>query len=709
MPQPHAAESSFRSRGATDARSRTVCLGLAFGLWLAVLTTTGTAVAAGGGPGDATSWRSLGPEGGEVRALLVDPAVEGRIFAGTLGGRVFVSDDGGDSWSPVAPGLLVAWINDLALAPGAGGTLYAATDQGVFRLPAASGVWEPASLGLPPKPEVSRLAIDPRTPTTLYATVARNRISGYWDLYRSTDGGGSWADISGGVLLGPAIAVAPTSPPTLHAVSFSDLYRTTDGGATWSRSREGLPLGFIVGDLAVDPGSPTVLYGSLRPEGRFSSVSVFKSVDGGLTWTEAGQGLGDSREPGRLAIDAGGSGALYLAGELGVYRSTDGAGSWSPANAPPADRQVVALAVDPSNGAVYAGPDRLGPGQDPLGILRSLDGGVSWRALIEGLDAGRIVGLSPDPRDPERLVVSTEGGGVRRSENDGATWTPARAGLADRRVGPLARDPFAPSTLYAVTGKGRFVLDQVHRSTDAGATWEPLGPERGCCLKAVVPDPVTPGTLFVVAYDRLFKSLDGGVTWEVVGDEICPGISALALPADASSPLLLGCTRDSGAPVSPAIVVTEIFRSDDGGATWEPVFEGPSFSVGAEWTLAFDPSDPSDVVAGVAGAVSRGGVFRSRDGGDTWQPAGLADEGIRTLLFDPRRPTWLYAGTASSGVLRSIDDGSSWTPFNPGLDSADVRVLAIDPLSPARLFAGTGGGLFVLEAREPSRARRLLD
>lgn len=666
-----------------------------------------SAAVTGQAPKSERSWRSLGPEGGEVRALLVDPAVEGRVYAGTLGGRIFVSSDDGDHWRSAAPGLFAAGINDLALAPGSERVLWAATDRGVYRLPGGARVWEVASTGLPPKANIGRLAIDPRNPTTLYATVDQGRITGVWKVYRSTDGGESWADVTGGLLIDRAIAIAPTSPPTLYAGDLGGVRRTTDGGSTWSLSSSGLPDTHTFWDLVVDPVSPSTIYAVLESLGQ-PSESVFKSVDGGVTWNAASQGLEASRGLLRLTVEPRRPETLYLAGGQGVFRSTDGAGSWSAVNVPPADRRFVAVAASPSNGAVFVAPYRFGAEQVTLGVLRSQDGGESWQALTEGLAAGRITALSPDPRGSQVLVVSTEEGGVRRSEDGGATWAPAEAGLAGRWVGPLARDPLTPSTLYALTGSAPSAFDRLHRSTDGGATWEPLGPELGCCLEAVVPDPGTPGGLYVVARDRIFQTKDGGGTWAETSVEGCFSLSALAPSPSASGSLLVGCWRDSGLPVSPPAAVPEIRRSVDGGASWERVFEGELFTLGADWTFALDPSDPSDVLAGLAGFISDGGVFRSRDGGATWQPAGLEGERVQTVLFDPRAPDRLFAGTGSSGVLRSTDDGASWAPFNRGLGSAEVRVLAVDPLSPARLFAGTGGGLFVLDVQAPARPRRLL-
>ena len=649
---------------------------------------------------DGGRWRPLGPEGGEVLALLADPLEAGVVYAGALGGEVFVSRDGGDSWQPAGGGLLASWVYTLARAPIAGAPLYAGTDQGLFRLEAGADAWVPVEGGLPRR-AVGHLALDPGDPSRLFVTSTRGRLTGSWSVYRSRDGGTSWTNATGDILSVGALVLLPGPPLTLLAPSHGGILRSTDEGETWAWADAGLPILSTLSQIVQDPADPTLLYGAAFSLGS-SGPGVFTSRDGGLSWTAADAGLeGLSRSTKvRLALDTGRPETIYFGTREGIFRSTDGARTWQGIQAPPADRQVLALEVDGDDGTVYAGVSRFGPG-GASGVLRSRDGGEGWQGRTAGLQASFVTAVAIEAGG--RTLVSTETRGIQAREREAGDWIPATTGIAEAQTGTVTRHPTRPSTLFTVAGNTARNARQAYRSGDFGRTWEALGPPLECCLGEVHGDPEDPALLYLTRNGGLLRSLDGGANWQAIQESICGGFSALSVHPSVPGILLAGCYRDSGLPVSPPIVISETWRSTDFGTTWSLAQDGPEGSAGAFWTFRFDPHRPGTVWAGVE-LLDTASLLRSDDSGASWQTVdGFPGQGIRSIAVHPRRDHEIVVGTVGQGVLRSSDRGATWQPLNDGLASAAVGALTFEATPRARLWAGTGGGgVFV---REPPPRR----
>lgn len=121
---------------------------------------------------------------------------------------------------------------------------------------------------------------------------------------------------------------------------------------------------------------------------------------------------------------------------------------------------------------------------------------------------------------------------------------------------------------------------------------------------------------------------------------------------------------------------------------WTPA----SMDGGVIQTIAIDPATPSILYVGTAGS----GVFKSQDGGATWQPAreGIESQDVQALAIDPVDPDNVYAGSTTGGIFRSRDGGASWTAINSGLKNLNVYSIVVHPQDPARVYAGTFGNLF---------------
>ncbi|HEV2846827.1 MAG TPA: hypothetical protein VG477_18370, partial [Thermoanaerobaculia bacterium] len=240
-------------------------------------------------------------------------------------------------------------------------------------------------------------------------------------LWRTTDGGRTWSAVPAPGLEGPFGLIAdPGVEGTLYARSRQGFARTQDGGESWTPLTRP-PFECASGGLAIAPSSPPsarVLYAAgaapLGSSCSFSLPQVFRSSDGGASWVDISaraEFAGHFAVP--IAVDPLDANVVYVAtrsfsigGLSGLWKSVDGGATWTKAGALPS--RVNDLVIPPIPGRVYAAVD-AGGASSP-GIFRSDDGGATWRRWHEGIVAIRILNLTLDPGDPSRLYAATEGG-----------------------------------------------------------------------------------------------------------------------------------------------------------------------------------------------------------------------------------------------------------------------------------------------------------
>jgi photosystem II stability/assembly factor-like uncharacterized protein len=211
----------------------------------------------------------------------------------------------------------------LAIDPANPQTLYAGiVGDGICKSSDGGANWSASSTGLPSRDAVSlllrdvmSLALDPGNPQTLYAGIRGGGV------YKSNDGGASWADFSSGLPISSysdvrCLAIDPSHPQTLYAGTVGDgICKSTNGGASWAASSSGLPSPGVWGVwcLAIDPSNPQTLYAGTVNGG------VYKSSNGGAGWAASSTGLMDSWVQ-CLVINP--SGTLYAGTKNGVFRMT---------------------------------------------------------------------------------------------------------------------------------------------------------------------------------------------------------------------------------------------------------------------------------------------------------------------------------------------------------------------------------------------------
>lgn len=526
------------------------------------------------------TWRfaSLSAEHG----VAVHPRVSGTVFAASELG-LFRSLTGGAPWTRLTRGLPTAPYRATLILfdPTSERRLYASihdqnTEQGGLYRSIDGGVtWQPIHSGLLRNRRIFSLAVDPRSPQTLYAGTF-NRV------FKSTDGGFTWkrTPLAGVGLIG-ALKVHPSQKNVVYAGA-SGLFRSQDGGATWARVSQGLPNlsgpGSIVTAIAFHPNSPQTVYAGVAS--LFEQEGVFKSTNGGLSWAPSSRGLfGLSTDS--VAVNPQDPATLWAVANTVLFKSTNRGQTWARIRPGPGtgDLRATRVAVDPVNPAtVYV----MLPNGD---LRRTHDGGQTWEvATNPGVTPFGNAGIVFDPQAPSTIYAA--GIGIAKSTDGGATWTHLAGDPADMVIQDLVISASSPSTLYAVGGGGaggRRVL----KTTDGGATWTRI--QQGLPAEADIfdleADPLDPATVYTVARGTIYKTIDGGITWTVLSDTFRD--KSVVLHVDPAGLLYAGVAFD------------DVYEFQDGAGTWDPLGHDPFGSFYA--TFATVPGDPCRIYLGTFG------------------------------------------------------------------------------------------------------------
>ena len=475
------------------------------------------------------------------------------------------------------------------------------------------------------------------------------------------------------------------------AVEGGGIYKSTDGGASWSASHQGLGHKLVRG-LAVAPGGTTVMYAVTNGGGGF-----YKSTDSGATWSVSNNGLGCTAVSNMFIISTGTNvGRVYLGtacgGNNGVYMSSDQGGAWTlMSNGTILLKTTVFTISGPADGAVLRA-------STSAGVYYSFDFGATW-TLRNGTGANAISGpngqsvISTTVLGSNTIAV-VDGNGLFYSGDSGVNWFPVSglpagtdilAGFSTVGVAP------SPVTAYVfVDGAGMYR----GTSTDNGVNWtaDTTFASGGLPAKRtrfVFREGSGP-TYWAGTISGVYKSADSGASWTKMSNGLPQGFVNNVNSAGSGSQSVLAAADT-------------VYKSADGGLTWNISDTGlggvtfiSSLNSRGVGSVQFDASNPSVAYASTVNA----GMFKSTDGGTNWSainnglPANPIGKG-GNFRIAPSNPSVLYV--AMGGVLfKTVDGGANWSNVwtNPPVSLEFARAPAIDPTNPSIVYVATAGGLY---------------
>lgn len=483
------------------------------------------------------------------------------------------------------------------------------------------------------------------------------------------------------------------------------LWKSTDYGQSWANVSDGFFASPSIGDIAVSQSDPNILYVATGSDGLRSNViggkGVYRSADGGVSWTLAG--LEDSGHIGAVEIDPRNNNVVWVAAigqafsaseQRGVYRSSDGGASWERSLAISDTVGFSDLELLPHNpDVVFATAWRArrtpwtiisGGTQEQGGLYKSADGGKNWRRISEGLPTGLIgkMDLAVSPADSRvvYLLVEAPGdkGGLYRSDDQGESFRQVsdKAGLRTRPFyyGNVEADPGDPDTVYVLATR-------YYRSRDGGQSWEELHPPHGDSHDMWI-NPENPD-LFIQANDGGANvTFNGGDTWSTQFNQATAELYQVEVDDQYPYWLYAGQQDNRTTIAVPSRAPYRVQSRD----AW--LIE----TGGCETGPAVPKPGNADIV--YVNCKGRFGVFDKRTGTQRNYFVGAANmygqnpvdlryrfQRVAPVHVSPHDPDTVYH--ASQFVHRSSNDGVTWQTISPDLTAfeADKQVISGAPIT----------------------------
>jgi MYXO-CTERM domain-containing protein len=671
-------------------------------------------------------WIELGPaplggtngNGGRVTAIAAHPTDNNLFYIGAATGGVWKNQNG--MWTPLTDRMPFAAIGGLAIDPNNGNTLYAGTGEpnscyhcfygvGIYKSTDAGATWTQIAANTFGGRAFSRIVVSPMNGQVLYASImvtgdavgvgakGHPLAKGPVGVFRSADGGATWAALAGGLPAVDAsdVAMAPDDPNTLYAAiaghnanPANGVYKSTNGGDTWTKLSGGLPPSPGRIGLAVAPSNAMRIYALIaQPDDATGSGSatlgIYTSSNGGTSWTATpgvANFMGDQGVYDNVAIVDPRNPDIAFFGGVNIRKTANGGMTIT---------DVTATHVDNHAFAFTAGGDLL-VGEDG-GLNRSTGGtGMNWARMDQGLGINQLyAGVSTHPMDAEFVLGGFQDNGSNL-RSAGGTWR----SVLGADGGPTAIIQSAPNIQFATI----YDATSLYRSTNGGQSFPRsaggiVAGDRTAFYHVTVPNPADPQVVFTVTH-RVYKSTNQGASWTPLSADLTGGganaIRALAIAQ--TGQILWAATTDN-----------RIMMSQDGGQNFTKMLDVPGGWQRVTRELAVAPWD--DKVAYVA--VQRFGTDQVRmtmDLGATWtaMDGNLPDipaNAVDAAVVQGQR--MVFVGT-DGGVFYTCNDGVKWVRLGQALPNTVVVDVRYDSAFKRIVASTMGRGVWSIEEPAPA-------
>ena len=657
-------------------------------------------------------WQEAGPTniGGRMTSIAVSPNDVNRIWAGAAGGGVWLSGDGGLSWNTTWHSEPTLNIGSLCLDPTNPDTIYCGTGEanlsadshpgvGLYRSLDGGITWQIlASESIHNIPRrIGRVVVDPFDSNHIFIGGVGHRSQDARGLFVTWDGGVSWARITQ-IINSPyqchEVVFHPTIQGTVYVTidargSRSGVWRSTDGGHSWSHFTSGLPSAHQFGrvSLAIALSDPRVLY--LQIASRNGGVlGIYRSANGGNTWnTISGTHFQSERQMSynnTISVDPLDP-DVVICGGVDLHRTRNGGATWKKVTRWNANRNTDTNYAHADQHALFQSATHAGLiyALNDGGMDVSIDGGNTWQNRSDGLATNMFYDLSAAASNGDAY-----GGGL---QDNGTVLT--FDGQADSFFevtggdgGFCAIDPADELHLYT---SSQFMRINRFRQSDGWAG--DIGPnETGDrpWMAYIAMDPQRPKRIFIGS-KRIWRSTNDGSpgSWQDVSGIL-----------DNS---FLSCIEISRADTNVIYVGTEnggIFKSTNGGTSWSGDIASSALP-GRTVTRLRTPANDADVIYATIANFGGSHLFRSTDGGSTWDDVdegNLPDVPHHGIVIPSSDAETLYVAN-DAGVFVSLDAAGTWRNLSLNLPTVMVVDLVLHEATSTLLAATYGRSTWRLD------------
>jgi photosystem II stability/assembly factor-like uncharacterized protein len=392
-------------------------------------------------------WEAVGPYGGFLRCIEVDPLDPGILYTASYDtpSKIFKSTDDGQTWCHIST--VPNYVYCLACDPDSSYIIYAGSYADVYKSTDSGLTWTEYEM---PGCEIYTIAIRSDTTSILYA-IGMILSGGQYlmHFFKSSDAGISWTALQlvdhGGFAYD--MAVDPQDPNTIYVGGYyydtttcPSVFKSTDGGATFREQSLGLTSTCQrVQSLAVHPTNSNIVYAGTYYDG------IYRSTDAGVSWHHvSGGGWFFSS----MTTTPAAPNIAYAGADTVIYKTTDSGETWTRTGEGYAGNRRIhrCVRINPQNtDTIYT--------TDYHGFYKTINGGVSWDPMNQGITTAKINAMTVCPSAPYIVYVYSEGYGVYRSIDCGDTWTRMPSPFACR-LGDLIIHNSNPSMLLALEGDG---------------------------------------------------------------------------------------------------------------------------------------------------------------------------------------------------------------------------------------------------------------
>jgi photosystem II stability/assembly factor-like uncharacterized protein len=701
------------------------------------------------------TYRNVGPfrMGARVSSIAV-PNGKAHVYTFYVGfwtGGLWRTTNNGTTFEPIFDGHDKLAIGAVAIAPSNPDIVWVGTGDaftsrsslagdGVYKSTDAGKTW--TNVGLKDSHHISRIAIDPANPNTVYVAAMGHLFSENAErgVFKTVDGGRSWekilyVDEGVGVV---DLVMHPTNPAVLYAATYDKkrlpwqivnggprtaIYKTINGGKTWTKLAGGLPAGQIgrIG-LAMYPTNPEILYAVIENENPRNGAAtrqgfgeVYRTQNGGKTWAKMSGDFNVSPKGpyyfSQIFVDPGNDKRIYVTQD-NFFTSGDGGKTWNDTRPfPRMFGDFRTLWIDRED------PSRMVAGSDG-GIAISYDGGRTSDAP-ENIPVGENYKVFVDVEEPYNIYAGIQDHehwkGPSNVPSRGATvwdWLALGGGDGIYVVPDTTADGHY---VYTTREYGQhFRLDQrlgVRVSIMPRRTTPGAAPYRFIWEAPIYISPHNSSTIYAGA-QVLLKSMDHGDHWT----EISPDLSTN--PADKILPSSEGgvpggipwfaISSISESPIAAGVIWAgtsdgKLHVTRDGGTTWSDVTASAS-TAGVREDAYVSTIRASRHVLGRAFLSKSGYRFddfkpylaMTEDFGATWTSiaGNLPSEPINVIWEDTKNPNLLFVGN-DGGAFVSIDRGAHWVKMNNNMPSISVKDLAVHPRDQDLVLGSYARGIWV--------------